>query len=74
MSASAVSRSIKRIEDEVGRRLLERDNRSVRLTEAGRNFQIYARRNNHWGSGSRLRKTSSKVQKGWLAKSGCFAL
>ncbi len=43
MSASAVSRSIKRIEDEVGRRLLERDNRSVRLTEAGRNFQIYAR-------------------------------
>ncbi len=43
MSASAVSRSVKRIEDEVGQRLLERDNRSVRLTEVGRQFQTYAR-------------------------------
>lgn len=43
MSASAVSRSIKRIESELGHRLLERDNRSVRLTDAGRQFQQYAR-------------------------------
>lgn len=43
MSASAVSRSIKRIETELGHRLLERDNRSVRLTEAGRQFQQYGR-------------------------------
>ncbi len=43
MSASAVSRSIQKIEDEVGQRLLERDNRSVRLTEVGRQFQAYAR-------------------------------
>ncbi len=43
MSASAVSRSIKKIEEEVGRRLLERDNRSVRLTDVGRQFQVYAR-------------------------------
>lgn len=43
MSASAVSRNIKRIEEEVGQRLLERDNRTVRITEVGRQFQVYAR-------------------------------
>ena len=43
ISASAVSRGIMKIEEEVGRRLLERDNRSVRLTEVGRQFQVYAR-------------------------------
>lgn len=43
MSASAVSRTIKRMETEIGQRLLERDNRSVRLTEVGRQFQHYAR-------------------------------
>lgn len=49
MSASAVSRLIKRMEDEIGQRLLERDNRSVRLTDAGRQFQTYARQSlNEW--------------------------
>ncbi len=43
MSASAVSRNIRRIEEEVGQRLLERDNRSVRITESGRQFLDYAR-------------------------------
>jgi LysR family positive regulator for ilvC len=43
MSASAVSRSIKRMEEDVGQRLFERDNRSVRMTEVGRQFQKYAR-------------------------------
>lgn len=43
MSASAVSRGIQKIEEEVGQRLLERDNRSVRLTDVGRQFQVYAR-------------------------------
>lgn len=43
MSPSAVSRSIKRMEDELGQRLLERDNRSVRLTPAGRQFLEYAK-------------------------------
>lgn len=42
MSASAVSRSIQKIEEEVGQRLLERDNRSVRLTPVGKAFQQYA--------------------------------
>ncbi len=44
MSVSAVSRTIKKLEDEIGQPLLERDNRSVRLTGAGREFREYARR------------------------------
>lgn len=43
MSVSAVSRTIQRLEDELGQPLLERDNRSVRLTGAGREFRQYAR-------------------------------
>lgn len=51
LSASAVSRGIQKIEEEVGQRLVERDNRSVRLTEAGKQFQIYARQAlNQWQS------------------------
>lgn len=42
MSPSAVSRTIKRLEQELGETLFERDNRSVRLTEAGRLFVNYA--------------------------------
>ena len=42
MSVSAVSRIIARLEDEVGQPLLERDNRSARLTGAGREFREYA--------------------------------
>jgi LysR family positive regulator for ilvC len=42
-SPSAVSRVIRRIEDDLGQRLLERDNRSVRITPAGERFLIYAR-------------------------------
>lgn len=43
MSVSAVSRTIQRLEGELGQPLLERDNRSVRLTGAGREFRDYAR-------------------------------
>ena len=43
MSVSAVSRTIQRLEDEVGQPLLERDKRSVRLTSEGRTFREYAR-------------------------------
>jgi LysR family positive regulator for ilvC len=43
LSLSAVSRAVQRMEAEVGRRLFERDRRSVRLTPAGQRFQVYAR-------------------------------
>ena len=43
VSASALTRSIQRLETEVGAELFERDNRSVALTEAGRTFLDYAR-------------------------------
>jgi LysR family positive regulator for ilvC len=43
MSVSAVSRTVQRLEDELGQLLLERDNRKVRLTSAGREFLEYAR-------------------------------
>ncbi len=44
MSVSAVSRSIGRLEAELGHALLERDTRRVRLTAAGKEFREYARR------------------------------
>ncbi len=42
MSASAVSRSIQRMEEQLGQTLLIRDNRSAQLTEAGQIFLEYA--------------------------------
>lgn len=42
MSASALSRSIQRLERTVGQRLLERDNRRVALTPAGARVQQFA--------------------------------
>lgn len=63
MSPSAVSRTIKRMEEEVGHRLLERDNRSVRLTEVGRQFQVYARQAlGQWQSfGEAVKQDSAKL-------------
>lgn len=43
ISASALSRSIRQLEEAVGVPLFERDNRSVELTAAGRDFLGYAR-------------------------------
>ena len=43
VSPSALSRGIRQLEDEVGVVLFERDNRSVELTAAGRDFLAYAR-------------------------------
>ena len=43
VSPSALSRSISRLEDELGVRLFERDNRNVSLTGAGRRFAEYAK-------------------------------
>ncbi|GAA4903438.1 HTH-type transcriptional activator IlvY [Ferrimonas pelagia] len=42
VSPSTLSRSIQRIEQELGTTLLQRDNRSVRLTPAGERFRDYA--------------------------------
>lgn len=43
LSVSAVSRTISRLEDELGQPLFERDNRRVVLTAAGVEFRRYAR-------------------------------
>lgn len=43
VSPSALSRAIKRLEDEAGEQLFERDNRKVALTPAGTLFLDYAR-------------------------------
>lgn len=43
VSPSALSRSIKQLEDELGAQLFLRDNRSVRLTREGQQFREYAK-------------------------------
>lgn len=43
LSPSAVSRTIQRLEEEIGEKLFVRDNRSVALTSAGAQFRHYAR-------------------------------
>ncbi len=43
MSASALTRRIKSLEEELGHELLIRDHREVRLTEAGKRFRTFAR-------------------------------
>jgi LysR family positive regulator for ilvC len=43
LSPSALTRTIQRLEEEVGQPLFLRDNRSVALTQAGRKLQAYAR-------------------------------
>jgi LysR family positive regulator for ilvC len=44
LSPSALTRSIQRLEEEVGRPLFARDNRNVALTPAGERFKIFALR------------------------------
>jgi LysR family positive regulator for ilvC len=43
ISASALSRSIRQLEEQVGVKLFNRNNRSVALTSAGHRFLVYAR-------------------------------
>jgi len=42
LSPSAVSRTISRLEEELGRKLFIRDNRSAAITAAGKEFRIFA--------------------------------
>lgn len=55
ISPSALSRSIQRLEEEIGAMLFERNNRSVSLTAAGRLFLDYAR--NAMGEWDAIRNT-----------------
>ncbi len=49
MSPSALTRRIKALEEELGRELLIRDHREVRLTEAGQRFRLFAKGQlQHW--------------------------
>ena len=51
LSPSALTRSIQRLEEELGHPLFIRDNRTVTLTPAGARFQTYARKNRQeWNS------------------------
>jgi LysR family positive regulator for ilvC len=43
VSPSTMSRNLKQLEDELGTRLMERDNRSVALTADGKRFLLFAR-------------------------------
>ena len=54
VSPSALSRSIKQLEDELGAALFVRDNRSVRLTREGQQFREYASVVLHEGLANRL--------------------
>jgi LysR family transcriptional regulator, positive regulator for ilvC len=68
VTPSTLSRSIQRLEEQVGHRLFERDNRSVRLTAAGEIFREYAV--SFWAGFENLKtalNTSSKRLAGTIA-------
>jgi len=68
MSPSAVSRTIKHLESELGVTLLLRDNRSVSLTSEGLRFQQYARETlAQWDSLRHSMLESSRVLQGELS-------
>lgn len=68
MSPSAVSRTIKQLEGELGVPLFHRDNRSVGLTREGARFQQYARETlAQWDSLRHSMQESSRVLQGELS-------
>ena len=67
MSPSAVSRAIQRLEDQLGHRLLLRDNRSAQLTVAGQIFLEYAHESvKQWDRLQRDLEDKSEVLQGQL--------
>ncbi len=51
VSPSTLSRALQRLEEEVNAKLFERDNRSVTLTHAGREFKTFAEQTlHHWSN------------------------
>lgn len=57
LSASALSRHIQRMEEELGQPLFLRDNRQVLLTEAGERFLLFAEKS--WGDWQELKQQFS---------------
>jgi len=53
VSPSTLSRALQRLEEEVDAQLLERDNRRVTLTYAGREFKVFAEQTLHQWNGLR---------------------
>lgn len=68
LSPSALSRQIKRLEEEVGHRLFERDKRTVELTRAGGIFRDYAKEAlDKWRITSNLLNEESDIVQGELS-------
>lgn len=68
VSPSALSRSIKQLEDELGATLFLRDNRSVRLTREGQQFRQYAQEvMNGWQAIRQTFKQDQQVLHGELS-------
>ncbi|WP_081579233.1 HTH-type transcriptional activator IlvY [Gayadomonas joobiniege] len=67
ISAATLSRMIKKLEEESGCVLLERDNRSVKLTEAGSQFLNFARQTlDNWAQFQAATQQSGQQIKGQL--------
>jgi LysR family positive regulator for ilvC len=67
VSPSTLSRIIKRLEDEIGESLFERDKRTVSLTQIGRQFEVYARQSlDQWQQFEMGLQTQSKELSGEL--------
>ncbi|GLS25387.1 HTH-type transcriptional activator IlvY [Marinibactrum halimedae] len=68
VSPSALSRSIKSIEEQAGVRLVERDNREVRLTREGVLFRDYAKETlHHWERFRTSLQHETKILRGSLS-------
>lgn len=67
LSSSALTRTIQRLEDELGQPLFIRDNRTVQLTAAGEQFSVYARKAVHEFHGFRSELAGGRQLTGILS-------